>query len=150
MNERDKNHLINGLAETHSSIRAILEKTDLDICIYTDTDWRIKDIIGHIATWDRQVTQSLIAFKAGKEYSIPELDEDAFNQQEVLEGRKMTAQQVLKEWDQSRKDFIEAVQEISLDRFPGDLLRVKSNDNVTERRPFIQMIMLPKRPLLSF
>ena len=34
----------------------------------------------------------------------------------------MTAQQVLKEWEQARKDFIEAVQEISLDRFPGDLL----------------------------
>ncbi len=122
MNERDKNHLINRLADTHSSIRVILEETDLDICVYTDTDWRIKDIIGHIATWDRQVTQSLIAFKAGKEYSIPELDEDAFNQQEVLEGRKMTAQQVLKEWEQARKDFIEAVQEIPLDRFPGDLL----------------------------
>jgi hypothetical protein len=122
MNERDKNYLINRLAETHSSIRAILEETDLDICVYIDTDWRIKDIIGHIATWDRQVTQSLIAFKAGKEYSIPELDEDAFNQQEVLEGRKMTAQQVLKEWEQARKVFIEAVQEIPLDRFPGDLL----------------------------
>ena len=34
----------------------------------------------------------------------------------------MTAQQVLKDWEQARKDFIEAVQEISLDRFPGDLL----------------------------
>jgi len=100
----------------------ILEETDLDICVYTDTGWRIRDILGHIATWDRQVTQSLIAFKAGKEYSIPELDEDAFNQQEVLKGRKMTAQQVLKEWEQARKDFIEAVQEISLERFPGDLL----------------------------
>ncbi len=122
MNERDKNYLITRLAETHSSIRAILKETDLDICVYTDTDWRIKDIIGHIATWDRQVTQSLIAFKAGKEYSIPELDEDAFNQQEVLEGRKMTTQQVLKEWEQARKDFIEAVQEISLERFPGNLL----------------------------
>jgi len=122
MNERDKNHLIDRLVETHSSIRTILEETDLDICVYTDTDWQIKDIIGHIATWDRQVTQSLIAFKAGKEYSIPELDEDAFNQQEVLEGRKMTAQQVLKEWEQARKDLIEAVQEISLERFPGDLL----------------------------
>ena len=122
MNERDKNYLINRLAETHSSIRAILEETDLDICIYADTGWRIRDIIGHIATWDRQVTKSLIAFKAGKEYSIPELDEDAFNQQEVLEGRKMTTQQVLMEWEQARTDFLEAVQEIPLDLFPGDLL----------------------------
>jgi hypothetical protein len=122
MNDRDKNHLIDKLAETHSSMRATLEGTDLDICVYTDTDWRIKDIIGHIATWDRQVAQSINAFKTGKEYSIPELDEDAFNQQEVLEGRKMTTQQVLMGWEQARKDFIEAVQKIPLDLFPGDLL----------------------------
>lgn len=122
MNDRDKKNLIDRLAETHSSIRTTLEGVDLDIFVYTDSDWRIRDIIGHIATWDRQVTQSLIAFKAGKEYSIPDLDEDAFNQQEVLEGRKMTPQQVLKEWEQAREGFIEAVQEIPLDRFPGDLL----------------------------
>ncbi len=122
MNDRDKNHLIDRLVETHSSIRTAIEETDLDICVYTDADWRIKDIIGHIATWDRQVAKSLNAFKTGTEYSIPELDEDSFNQQQVLEGRKMTAQQVLMEWEQARKDFIGAVQEIPLDRFPGDLL----------------------------
>lgn len=122
MNDKDKNLLIDKLSQTHSSIRTAIEGTDLDICVFTDADWRIKDIIGHIATWDRQVTKSLNAFMAGKEYSIPELDEDSFNQQQVLEGRKMTAQQVLMDGEQARKDFIKAVQDIPLDRFPGDLL----------------------------
>ena len=122
MTAGDKKHLLKLLTESHSATRATIEGIDPDWRVYTATGWRIRDIIGHIATWDRQVTKSLIAFKAGKEYSIQELDEDAFNQQEVLEGRKMTTQQVLKEWEQARKDFIEAVQEISLDRFPGDLL----------------------------
>ena len=122
MNGGDKRQLIERLTETHSSIRAIIKRTDLDICVYTDTDWRIKDILGHITTWDRQATQSLIAFKAGKDYSIPDLDEDAFNHQAFLEGRKMSAQQNLNEWEQARKDFIAAIQDIPQDRFSGDLL----------------------------
>jgi len=100
----------------------MLEGIDLTIPIYKDRDWSIKDIFGHISTWDRQVTKSLNAYKSGKEYSIPDFDEDAFNQQQVLEGRMLTDQQVLGEWDQIRKKFIVALQDIPLDRYPGDVL----------------------------
>ncbi len=34
----------------------------------------------------------------------------------------MTTQQVFEEWEQARQDFIEAVEEIPLDLFPGDVL----------------------------
>jgi len=122
MTKIDKNHLINQLAETHASIKAIIEEADLEIVVYTNSDWRIRDILGHIATWDRQATLSLQAFNAGEEYSIPDLDEDAFNQQEVLGKRKMTSQQVFEDWEETRDGFIAAIREASPDRFPGDML----------------------------
>ena len=118
----DKKHLLKLLTESHSATRATIEGIDPEWRVYTDTGWRIRDIIGHIATWDRQVAKSLRAFQAATEYSITNLDEHTFNEQAVKEQQALTAQQVMKEWEQARKDFIEAVQEISLDRFPGDLL----------------------------
>ena len=122
MNDIDKNVLMEKLADNYSFISALLEGIDLDILVYEDSEWCLKDVVGHISTWDRQVTQSLLAFNAGKEYSIPAFNEDVFNQQQVVKGRRLPAQQVLNEWEDARKDIIAAIQEIPLDRFPGDVL----------------------------
>lgn len=122
MSSEDKKYLVDLLAKTHTAIRADLERIDLEIRVYTDPDWQIRDIIGHLATWDRQAVKSLRAFLEGKEFSIPNLDEDAFNEQAVLEQRGMTDEQVFRAWEQAREEFIEVIQTIPLDLFPGDLL----------------------------
>ena len=124
MNVGDKNNLLERLTETHSEIRVILKGIDLERRVYSDTDWRIRDILGHIATWDREVTKSLRAFLAGTEYVLPDLggDETKFNEQAVLEQRELSTQQIFVEWEQARDDFKEAIREIPPDKFPGDLL----------------------------
>jgi len=122
MTSGDKKHLLNLLAESHSSLRATIEGIDPERHIYTNTGWRIRDIIGHIATWQRQVTKSLRAFQAGTEYSIANLEEHAFNEEAVKAQRGLTAQQVYVEWEQACEDLKDALEEIPLDIFPGDLL----------------------------
>ena len=122
MTLEDKRQLIELLTQTHSAIQATIEGIDLEMGVYPDSGWRIRDIIGHIATWDRQVAKSLRAFQVGKEYAIPNHDEAVFNEQDVLGQQKLTNQQVFEEWEQARENFKEAVQEIPLDQFPGDLL----------------------------
>lgn len=117
-----KAYLLEKLTEAHSATRAILEGVDLEMRVYTDTDWRIRDILGHITTWDREVTKSLRAFLAGTEYVIPDLDEDEFNQKSVLEQRALSTQQIQVEWEQARDDFEEAVRELPYDQFHGDML----------------------------
>ncbi len=122
MTQEDKRRLLELLAQTHAATRAKLAGINLDLPVYPDSGWRIRDIIGHIATWDRQVAKSLDAYRLGKEYAIPNLDETNFNEQTVLGQQEMTAQQIFEEWEQAREDFKQAVEEISLDQFPGDLL----------------------------
>ena len=124
MNSGDKNYLLDRLAETHSAIQSILEGVDLELRVYSDTDWRIRDILGHIATWDREVTKSLRAFLTEIEYFIPDLDEDEtdFNAKAVFEQRELSTQQIVAEWEQARVDFIAALSDIPTDMFPGDLL----------------------------
>ena len=122
MNTGDMNHLMERLTESHSAIRKLLAESDLEFRVYTDTDWRIRDILGHITTWDREVTRSLRAYVAGSEYAIPNLDEDSFNRQAVLEQRNLPTQQIFLDWEQARDDFKKAIQEIPDNQFPGDVL----------------------------
>ncbi len=134
MTLEDKRQLIELLTQTHAAIQATVEGIDLEMGVYPDSGWRIRDIIGHIATWDRQVAKSLRAFRVGKEYAIPDLDETAFNEQDVLGQQELITQQLFEEWEQAREEFKEAVEEIPLDQFPGDLLYPWGNERGTIAR----------------
>ena len=124
MNGENKKQLLEKITETHSTILTIIEGIDLELRVYTDTDWRIRDILGHIATWDREVTKSLRALLNGTEYFIPDIDEDEteFNEQAVAEQRELSSQQIVSEWEQARDDYKAALSDIPTDQFPGDLL----------------------------
>jgi hypothetical protein len=122
MTQEEKQRLLELLSETHSTTRAVLDGKDLEMRVYPDSDWRIRDIIGHVATWDREVAKSLNAYRKGKEYAIPNHDEDAFNEQDILSQQEFTSQEIFKEWERAREEFKEAVELIPLHQFPGDLL----------------------------
>lgn len=124
MSTKEKKYLLDILAEAHLAVRAILDDVDLEMPVYEDTGWRIRDIVGHIATWEREVAKSLRNYQLGSEYLIPDLDkgEVEYNERAVLEQRKLSPQQILKEFEQAYNDFRKAIQELSDDRFPGDML----------------------------
>ena len=92
MNADLKKHLLERMSETHAAILAIIGGIDLELRVYEDTDWRIRDILGHIATWDREVTKSLRAFLDRTEYLIPGIngDETEYNEQAVREQRNLS------------------------------------------------------------
>ena len=121
----DKEHLLDLLTDTHAVTKAALEGIDPELQVHTDSEmsWRIRDIIGHLTTWDREVAKSLRAFGEGKEYTISApYDEDEFNQRTVLEQQALSAEQVLVDWEQVHQDLKESVQGLPTDLFPGDLL----------------------------
>jgi len=120
----DKEYLINRLTETHSEIQKIIKGIDLDLQVYDDTDWRVRDIIGHIATWDHEMIKSLQAFVGETEYILPEIEEDEsdYNEVAVTEQRKLSTQQILDEWNLARKDLLSTIRDIPDDRFPGDFI----------------------------
>ena len=68
------------------------------------------------------MTKSLHAYQAGTEYSITNLEEDAFNEQAVKVQQGLTAQQVYVEWEQACEDLKDAIEDIPLNLYPGDLL----------------------------
>ena len=67
MNADVKTSLLTRLSETHTATREILNEVDLEICVFSDTNWRIRDILGHIATWDRVLANALKAYIDGSQ-----------------------------------------------------------------------------------
>jgi uncharacterized damage-inducible protein DinB len=124
MTHEEKNRLSVLLADAQSATRATVAGLDLEMPVHSDSGWTVADILGHVATWDREATKSLQAYGAGSEYTTPDLDETetGFNQRAVQKLRTFSSQQLLEEWELARHDFIQAVQAIPLEMFPGDVL----------------------------
>jgi hypothetical protein len=131
MHSHDKDYLLDRLAETHSAIHRLIKGIDLELRVYSESGWRIRDILGHIATWDREVTKSLRAFLTESEYIIPDLDNDetGFNEKAVTEQSTLSTNQIVAEWKQAREDFRTAIKAIPTEKFPGDLLYPWGNES---------------------
>ena len=76
MSMEEKKRLLDKLTKTHLAVRATFDDVDMEMPVYKDSGWRARDILGHIATWDREVAKSLRAFQAGSEYLTPNLDKE--------------------------------------------------------------------------
>lgn len=124
MSIEEQKRLIDDLSKAHLSLRAILDGVDLEKSAYEDASWRIRDIIGHVATWERVSAKSLRAYITGSEYVVPNSEnyEDEYNEGQVLAQQKLSPQELLTEFEMAHDDFINALQEIPLERFPGDFL----------------------------
>ena len=118
----EKAQLLDALSESQAATRAVWEQADPEMRVHGDTGWLVSDILAHIAVWDFESAKSLRAYRAGGEYAIPDLDEDDFNNQSILEWKGLTSEAVLDQCGKARKEFKDAVQEIPSDMYPGDLL----------------------------
>ncbi|MCP4142462.1 MAG: hypothetical protein GY755_19665 [Chloroflexi bacterium] len=123
MPEKDKKNLLEKLNKAHFATRETLEKVDLEMVVFEDSGWRVREIIGHIATWNQETAKSLRAYQAGSAYQIEELDEEEtdYNARAVAEQKKRSSEQIIAEWEESYEAFRDAIQGMSLEHFPGDM-----------------------------
>jgi hypothetical protein len=120
---KQKEDIIQRLADTHAALEKTIEGLDLERVIHNETQWRIRDILGHIATWDRVLIQAIETFLEGSEYVIPGMvgDETDYNEEKVEEQRLVPTEEILKEWNQAREDFMNTVRKIPADRLNDEL-----------------------------
>ncbi|MGB2963128.1 MAG: DinB family protein [Anaerolineales bacterium] len=123
MNIELKENLLKRLADTHTELVQVVEGLDLELVVHQDTHWRIRDILGHIATWDRVLIHAIQTYLSGSEYIIPNMagDETDYNAEKVAEQRKLSTSEIFQEWIQAREDFIAAVKSIPADKFMDEL-----------------------------
>lgn len=123
MNADVKTSLLTRLIETYTATHEIINGVDLETCISSDTDWRIRDTLGHMATWDRVLANALKAYIDGGQFVVIQdwdKEEVEYNHRAVQEQSKLSTQDLLAEWEQAHKDFKDALNAIPLEKFSGD------------------------------
>lgn len=133
MHGDDKKKMFEKLNKSHSDLKEVISEDNLDYVIFTESGWSVRDILGHIATWDREVIKSLQAFLKGESYLIVDLDDDEsdFNGLAVQEQRKLSKTELLNEWNSAQEELIQALNEIPLDKYQGDFEYPWGDENGT-------------------
>ena len=118
----ERTALVERLQESHSATRDVVDGVDPEFPVHNQSGWTVRDILGHIGTWDIQAAKSLRAFGAGDEYSQGDQDDEEFNQQEYRRLRKLDPQRSYAEWEGARDGFIAALEQLPDELGAGVLL----------------------------
>ncbi len=99
----NKEDLLRQLEDTHRATLDTLHSVDPELLVYEATGWRVKDIVGHIATWDNETLHALHAHRRGGEYSIPDFDDvDEFNTFAARSRYAEPFDEILSGWEATR------------------------------------------------
>ena len=99
-------------------------------------EWSLKDIVGHVASWEAEVVSALLDIQEGRRPAILDFDEertDAWNQDHVERKRSLTFWSVLEQLKAGRERLLATVAEFDdaaigeEGRVPNQLLQVVAN-----------------------
>ncbi len=108
------------LALLESSRKATLEALrgiDDYAIVHADTNWRVKDVLGHLAAWEHEVFASIQAFMEHDEYTLgPDFDEQRYNLAAYERRRELDPAQIRVDWAMVRGDIRFALRDMAPDQ----------------------------------
>ena len=117
-----KETLLELIRTTYPGLFEQLGDADLERVIYEESGWRGRELLSHMAAWNRVVATSLELFSQGEEYLIPDFAEDQFNQRSALEHKDLPVEEIMLLWKDSVDELTIAIERLPAEYFPGDLL----------------------------
>ena len=122
MSSTSISELIDRLKQSNAATQTLIDQIDLELVVYENPEWQVRDVVWHIAVWDRQVAKSIQAFVDGSQYAIPGFDEDKFNGSAFQEGRQLTPDQIRSQSQQARREFEQAVAKVPTNQISAEFL----------------------------
>lgn len=90
-------------------------------------DWSVRDILAHLAAWDRETTRTYNLMLAGERPHFLDLSDEEiqeFNEQNHQATKNMTLEEVLAELEASREEMLDTLRETGNEQLfapaPGD------------------------------
>ena len=117
----DINDLIKSIDSVRSELTVMLDSIDpdLEIC----PGWKIKEVVGHITAWEIVIDKALKAFQAGDPpYFLREQDFDLFNKGEVEKRSGWTLADVIREWEEVRKELKGTITKLNEDDLSAEMV----------------------------
>ena len=123
--QQSREHLLQLLAATQASTKALLSPLDPERVVHSDERaWRVRDILDHLGVWNWEAARSLQAYARGSEYHcVP--SEGAYydyNGPAADERRAWSIDQVWAEYDSAHEALRYAVATMPDELWDGDML----------------------------
>ena len=125
----NKTDVLKTIQSAHTTLEELLAPlSETQFCTATLEGQRsIKDILAHIAAWERLCADSIAELVHGELPSLPEEDDDTINEQILLENRDRSLHEV-------QGDFRDAYQHLL--RQVGVLFQTLSEEDLNDPRRF--------------
>ncbi len=108
--------LINRLKERRHEIQSLVPKAPTDKEIYTG--WTLKDFLGHMSGWDDVLIKALQAHAQNEPVSTSVTTSiDNYNAGSVSTRNSLTFEQAKKEWEATRENLIQALENLPDEKF---------------------------------
>ncbi|MFO7742234.1 MAG: DinB family protein [Anaerolineae bacterium] len=105
-------------AELLWQLLGLEEKVLTESHLFEDSDWTVKDLLAHIAAWDRWEHSAMAALLAGEEPDFTAVEDwDAFNAAAVEAWRDRTLEEVLTELRSARRAWVAWLRDVPLPAF---------------------------------
>jgi len=89
--------------------------------IHPESGWRVMDLIGHLAAWEREVLAAIQAFHEGDGYTIPNFEIQAYNQAQYERRRQLDPAQIRMDWGMVRRDVQDVIHDLHDHCFSSDM-----------------------------
>lgn len=109
---QEKQRLIFLLEGERRKTIELLKNANPRTVVYPDSGWRVIDLIGHLATWEREVLAAIQAFHEGDSYTIPDFELHAYNQSQYERRRTLDPAQIRMDWGMVRRDVQDVIHDL--------------------------------------
>lgn len=104
MSAQAKEALIAGMDERRQRHIEAMQGIPLDAVVHPESGWRVQDLLGHLAYFERLTINMIEALKQGETYH-PDLTGgiDAFNDRDYQLHKDKTADEMMQHWQATRE-----------------------------------------------
>jgi hypothetical protein len=119
---KEKERLLASLERSRQSSIAALSDVDDYRVIYPESGWRVKDVLGHLAAWEREVLASIQAFNEGDVYTLgTDHVLDIYNEESYEKRKGLHPAQCRMDWGMVRRDLQFAILELDAARLHEEM-----------------------------
>lgn len=113
--------LIERIDYVRDRVAALIEGVDTETIIHPASGWSLRDILAHIAAWQREAIAAGDAYLAGKG-DTPLRDIHRFNQEAHEDSRRVSTQEVLDDWRAVYEALKDLVRRAPVDTWAGEFV----------------------------
>jgi hypothetical protein len=119
----EKARLVGLLDDARAHTRAVLDGVDGERDVYSDTGWRVKDVIGHILVWEEEAVKAALARQKGESYVIPDFSGfDEYNRRDYEQRRDQPFERLCAALESVRDELKDAINALSVEQMEGQMV----------------------------